>query len=522
MRVDSSVLRTVRRIDWLQLLFIRFPLLATVSALVLCVLAGLAGGWLVATAGPFITAGLVMGITGGLWMLRDIEVGYWALVAIICLLPFGKLPFDIGFKPSFLDLVMGTLLVVWLAELMLGPSRDRYAADNLAPSGERDSASTLTLSQFVGTRLGLPIFVFMLLAVVAFVAGLAHAPLTQQVTRQFAEVILSILLFYIVVNTVRRPAQLARLTRVIILAGFATAVMGIILYYLSDSVAIDLLSALGRFDYPIGPGVLRYIREDPTAPQRATATSVDPNVLGGLLIIVGGLTAPQLFARRPVFPRRLVILFGGTMGICLLLTFSRGSFLGLGAALIALALLRYRKFGPLLLVILIIVWFAPPMQGYVSHFLEGLRVQDLATQMRAGEYRDALTLIQRYPVLGVGFAGSPDIDTYVSVASVYLLMAVEMGLLGLASFLIIVGVLFVEAARAWKHVPRDSELEPIWYGLHAALIGALVGGIADHYFFNLDFHHSVALFWLFVGLAMVASHFVQAERERKDADLFAA
>jgi hypothetical protein len=36
-----------------------------------------------------------------------------------------------------------------------------------------------------------------------------------------------------------------------------------------------------------------------------------------------------------------------------------------------------------------------------------------------------------------------------------------------------------------------------------ALLGAMVGGITDHYFFNLDFPHSVALFWLYAGLAVV-------------------
>jgi O-antigen ligase len=502
------MIRTIRHTDWLQLLFVRFRWLATFAALVLCVLVGLAGGWLVATAGPFITAGLVVGVSGGLWMLRDIQVGYWALVAVICLLPFGKLPFDIGFKPSFLDLVMGVLFVVWLVELMLGPTgRKRGSMEHSSSS----SLEVVNRPQFVGTRLGLPVLVFMLLAVMAFVAGLAHAPLTQLVARHFAEVILSILLFYIVVNTIREPAQLASLTRVIILAGSAAAVVGIVLYVLPASTSIDLLSALGRFDYPVGPGVLRYIREDPSLPQRATGTSVDPNVLGGLMILVGGLTVPQLFARRPLFPRRLVVLFGTAMGLCWLLTFSRGSFVGLGVALFALAVVRYRKLGLLMLVLLLALWFLPMTQTYVTHFIEGLRGEDLATQMRFGEYRDAVTLIQRYPVLGVGFAGSPDIDTYVAVANVYLLMAVEMGLVGLTSFLIVVGVLFFEAARAWRHVPRNSELEPIWYGFHTGLLGALVGGLADHYFFNLDFHHSVALFWLFVGLAMVASRLVKAQ-----------
>jgi hypothetical protein len=496
--------KSLQRIDWLQLIFMRYRWLATLAALALCVVVGLAAGWLAATAGPFITAGLVVGVAGGLWMLRDIEVGYWALAGVICLLPFGKLPFDIGLKPSFLDLVLGTLFLVWLVDLMLSPAQGPQQGRGAADIGG---------SPFVGTRLGAPIFIFMALAVMSFVAGLAHAPLTQQLLRHFAEVMLAMLLFFIVVNSVRGQERLVRLTRAIILAGFGAALVGIVLYYLPDNTSIDLLSALGRFDYPVGPGVLRYIREDPSLSQRATGTSVDPNVLGGLLIMVGALTAPQLFARRPLFDRRLVALIAAAMGLCLLLTFSRGSFMGVGAALLALAVLRYRKLIPLAVIGLLLLWLAPPTQGYVTHFIQGLQVEDLATQMRIGEYRDAVTLIQRYPILGVGFAGSPDIDTYVSVAMVYLLIAVEMGLVGLAAFLLIVVVLLIEALGVWRQLPRDTQLEPIWYGYHAALLGALVGGIFDHYFFNLDFQHSVTLFWLFVGLAMVASRLARRATE---------
>jgi hypothetical protein len=39
-----------------------------------------------------------------------------------------------------------------------------------------------------------------------------------------------------------------------------------------------------------------------------------------------------------------------------------------------------------------------------------------------------------------------------------------------------------------------------------------VGGIADHYFFNPDFHHSVTLFWLVVGLATAATEIVRGRR----------
>jgi len=159
----------------------------------------------------------------------------------------------------------------------------------------------------------------------------------------------------------------------------------------------------------------------------------------------------------------------------------------------------------------------PQTQDYVVHFVQGVRGEDLATKMRFGEYKDALILIRRYPWLGVGFAGSPDIDTYIGVSNVYLLIAEQMGLVGLTSFLVVMVVLF---ARFWRtrhlaaadgstELAEVPELEPLWWGLHAGIIGALVGGIFDHYFFNLDFHHSVTLFWLVVGLATAATELIR-------------
>ena len=92
---------------------------------------------------------------------------------------------------------------------------------------------------------------------------------------------------------------------------------------------------------------------------------------------------------------------------------------------------------------------------------------------------------------------------------VYLFIAEQMGLVGLASFLIVVAVLFARFWRTRELAATVPELEPLWWGLHAGLIGALAGGIVDHYFFNLDFHHSVTLFWLVVGLATAATEMIR-------------
>ena len=52
----------------------------------------------------------------------------------------------------------------------------------------------------------------------------------------------------------------------------------------------------------------------------------------------------------------------------------------------------------------------------------------------------------------------------------------------------------------------------------AAIIGGLIAGLSDRYFFSLDFHHSVTLFWLIVGLATAAVQMV-IEQDRQSLEV---
>ena len=458
----------------------RFALAAIVA---LCLAAGLLAGAYVAILSPLLAVAGILAIVGSLLMLRDTQWGLVALIGLICLLPFGALPFSIGFTPTFLDLALLAVYFVWVARIATGRA-----------------------GKFVGTALGLPIVVFLLLACASFVAGLGHAYLDRYVLRHFFEILLSIALFFVIVNCVRTRQQLRTLILVIILAGFGAALIGIFLYFVPSTWSIRLLSALGRFGYPSGAGVLRYVEDNPELALRAISTSTDPNVLGGLLILITTVTAAQLFARKPLLPRPLLVGVVLVDALCLYLTYSRGSMLGLVAGLGVLAVVKYRKLIPVLIVAAAMLLLLPQTQDYIQHFVEGIQLQDLATLMRLGEYKDAFILIGRHPWIGVGFVGTPESSLYIGVSNVYLLMAEEMGLIGLAAFLVILTVFFWQVWKAWPKLSGQAGLEAILLGLTASLVGILVGGLLDHYFFNLNFPHSVSIFWMYLGLAMATIH----------------
>ena len=453
-----------------------------------CALGAVALGALLGFLGPLLSVALVAALALALWALSDLQIGLWGAIAIIALLPFGALPVDIGLTPTFLDLAMGGALAVYLLQWMTGRRRQF----NLTPAHG-------------------PLVVFAALVVFSFVAGLNNGPLTPYLLRHFAEFLLSLGFAVVVVDYADTPAKLNRLALGVLVAGAAAAALGVALYLLPDEAANQALNAPRVFGYPTG-AVLRYIEDNPENAQRAISTSVDPNVLGGLLAMVGALAAPQVFAPQPLFGRRwrwAWIAAFAVIAVCLLLTFSRGAMLGLALAGVMLALARYRRLAWLLLAAAVLVALLPATREYAVHFVEGVRGEDLATQMRFGEYRDALTLIGRYPWIGVGFAGAPDLDIYLGVANAYLTIASETGFVGLAAFLLVLAAIFGWACGARRLARQAPELEPQWLGLHAGLIAALVVGLFDHYFFNLDFQPAGTIFWLFAGMALAATRLIK-------------
>jgi O-antigen ligase len=448
-----------------------------------------AGGLVLGFGGPLAAVAVILAIAGAAAVLHDLEIGFWGIVVVASFLPFATIPVDIGLTPTLLDLALGATVAIWALRIATGHR-----------------------STIVTGPITIPIVIFLLLAIFAFIFGLANGPLTPNLLRHFAELLLSIGFVLVIVDFVNSIQRLERVTKVVLLSGAGAATIAIFLWLLPDLLANDILTALQRVGYP-GGLVIRYIEDNPELAERAIGTSVDPNALGGLLLMVGALIAPQVVAKRPLFHRWITVGIAATVLICLILTFSRGAMVGLACGLLYVAVLKYRRLLPYLALVALLILLLPVTQGYVTRFTEGFLGQDLATQMRFGEYRDALALISRYPIFGVGFAGSPDIDLYLGVANVYLTIGQQMGVFGLLAFLAVLATVFGYAFVNRGYLRGNERAEPIWLGLHAALIGALAAGIFDHYLFNIDFHHAVTMFWLYLGLAVASTRLASLEHQ---------
>ncbi|HEX3247267.1 MAG TPA: O-antigen ligase family protein [Chloroflexota bacterium] len=434
---------------------------------------------------PVAAAAVLPGIGALVVLLARPRVGLLGFVALVTLLPFAVVPVRFGVQLTVLDVVLICLLVGWLA--------------HTAQRGERIDL----------TRTGIALLIFCVIGVVSFVISAPYA-YTPELARRFIKLVLSTLFFIVTFNLVTDTQWLVRNARALIVSGSLAAAIGLAVYSQSPERQVALLSRLQVLGYPSGQEVLRFLpgpNDTYTNILRATGTSIDPNVFAGMLLIVAAVLLGQLFAREPVFPRAGLAVALALAAGCLVATQSRATWLGLVVALGWIATLRYRKawvlgvagaFG------LLLTSFG---QNLIGRVISGFEARDKASALRESEYRNALEIIQAYPILGIGFGASPRLGLFPGVSSQYLLVAEQTGLLGLIAYLMAVAYVLMPSLRFSVGAGRDPR--GLVISLQSAFIAALVSGLFDHYWANHAFPHAVALFWYVAALLVRATRLEQ-------------
>ena len=463
---------------------------STLAIALLGIGVGIVVGVTIAAASPLYTVAGIIALGGLIFLFADVLNGLLAFIGVATLLPFAVIPVSIG--PVRLTMV-DVCLTVTLLIVLLRPLADRR-------------------ERFRSTGVDLPVFLFISVAVAAFILGTAYQT-TSSDARLFLKLLNSVFVFFTVVNAVRDQKTLERLLVYLFAGGVGAGVLGIALYFIPQARATQLLAALGPFGYP-RTNILQFIAS--TTTQRAIGTSIDPNILGATLMMCGCIGVGLFFLPRPR-PYKLAVIGGLAIILAgLLLTYSRGSLFGFIAGGAVVATFRYRRLWLLAALLAVAIPLVPELaqSAFVSHIQSGLLVQDKAAAMRLGEYKDAFRLIQQYPWFGVGFGQAPDVNLYVGVSSIYLLLAEQVGLIGLVIWLWAMGTIVYRGLRRCAVAQDDASTLAV--GCLAALVSALVGGIFDHHFVDMNFPHVVGMVWLIAGLQLVGLNLSRAADSPKE------
>lgn len=444
---------------------------------VLAVLVGLGTGYAALRVGTVPMLALVFVAGFAVAALRSIWVLVAGSIAVVTLLPFGVLPVSgPSARPTLLELAFLALFGCYGALLLLD-RRERV----------RTGGPQAWWILFVG------------FITFAFLLGLRQG-YTMDILRGFFKLALALAVFLIVIQLVRSSREAGWLVGMLLAGCGAAGGIALVLYAGGPDLTERVLVRLVPYGYP-GSRIVRYIEDDPARAMRAVGTGVDPNSFGGLMMVGLVLAVGQVLSRRRVLPMPVLLGITAACGGAMMLTYSRGAWVGAAAGIGVLLWFRARRWlAPAALLGAAAVWLGLGA-GFVQRLWLGFTLQDPATKLRLQEYENALRIIRRHPWFGVGFGDAPTLDLQTGVSSVYLTVAEQAGLIGLTLYLIVVGIVLWRGALKIFRRPDDAENDLLLTVL-AALISAVTVGLVDHYFINIRFPHMVAVFWLLAGLVV--------------------
>lgn len=258
----------------------------------------------------------------------------------------------------------------------------------------------------------------------------------------------------------------------------------------------------------------------------------NPNLLAGYLIPAIIFSAAAVFAWQGWGVKLLAVVMLCVNIACLVLTFSRGGWIGFVVAgfvfllmMIYWILPRLARFWQIWLMPMVLggtttflaiaVSTVQPLRDRVASIFVGR--EDSSNNFRINVWNSVIEMIQARPVLGIGpgndafnavypFYQEPDY-TALSAYSVYLEIAVETGFVGLVCFLWLLLVTFTHGWIQLHKLRRLQHRDAFWLmGAIATMVGMLSHGLVD----TVWYRPQVSILW-WLMIALVASYVANAQ-----------
>ena len=275
---------------------------------------------------------------------------------------------------------------------------------------------------------------------------------------------------------------------------------------------------------------------DPTSSMAGTTRVYsylgNPNLLAGYLVPAVALSIAAIFAWRNWLPKTLAVTMTVINSACLVLTFSRGGWLGFMVSVYVVMLLLVWWFTPRLpqlwrkwampvvlggsiAFVIVVVTAVDPLRDRVLSIFAGRR--DSSNNFRMNVWAAVIDMIRDRPILGIGPGNTAFNRVYplyqrprysaLSAYSIPLEIAVETGLLGLVCFIWLLLVAFYQGWVQLQRLRQVASEQGYWLmGAIAAQFGMLTHGLVDTVWYRPQVN---TLWWL--CMALIASYYVALE-----------
>lgn len=388
----------------------------------------------------------------------------------------------------------------------------KYEAETTSLQPLAPSLSSATPHSLLATPIHWLVGLYWSIAVIAT----ALSPVKREAFVGLQKLSLYLLFFLLLARVLRSPRIRSWVITVFLLAALAVSVYGIQQWFMgTDALATWV---------------------DPESPLSKTTRVYsylgNPNLLAGYLVPAVVFSIVAFFSWQRWMAKTLAVVMTAVNGACLMLTFSRGGWIGLVFSLLVLALLlahwwsiylpRFWRtwalpivLGSAVSVVLLAIIVVEPLRDRVTSIFAGRG--DSSNNFRINVWMAVLDMIKDRPWLGIGPGNNAFNKIYplyqrprfsaLSAYSIVLEVAVETGLIGLFCFL---WLLLVTLAQGWNVLNRLRSLgsrEAYWLmGAIAALVGMFGHGMVDTVLYRPEVN---TLWWL--TFAIIASYLTSAD-----------
>ena len=312
--------------------------------------------------------------------------------------------------------------------------------------------------------------------------------------------IVFMLLYFVLASLIKGKQQLVAICSVLVFTGFVISLYGIYQYFWGVPTNYAWVDKKMFSNVSV----------------RVYSVFSNPNVLGEYLVLIIPIAVGMLFVRKDKLEKVIYTGMSLVMLTCLLLTLSRGAWLGM---LVALGIFVFLKDKRLIVLgvtaLLTLPFILPP--SVISRFSSIGNLKESSSAYRYSVWLGSIGVIKDFWIAGIGVGTKAFELIYpgYSVAGAsfalhshnfYLQLMIETGVVGFVVFLLVL-LAFYKNMFSTVRKSGDNTLSTLAISVISAMSGYLFYGIFDNSWYDF---RMVLMFWIIAGIGMSAYNIMRA------------
>lgn len=252
---------------------------------------------------------------------------------------------------------------------------------------------------------------------------------------------------------------------------------------------------------------------------RVYSTLDNPNVLGEYFLLIVPISFAYFIISKNYLAKLFYLGSTGVMMLCLILTLSRGCYIGIMVAMCMFLVMYDKRFIILAIIGLMMLPMLLP-ETIIERFMSIGNMEDSSTSYRVYIYMGTLAMLKDYWFSGIGPGETAFNMVYPSYAyngisaphshNLFLQIITDTGVCGLIIFVSIIYQYYKQVFRTIL-IEKDKEYRTLAIGGCCAITGFFIQSLFDYSFYN---YRVMILFWIVLGISLLFTDLSSMEAKR--------